>query len=234
MPARSPHRVAAITLILGWTALTTGCAPTSPDPAASRTSTAPRECRATWTALEKDLAGRDTGTAPSHLTDRWSSILAGVHYHAVAGTASDCGEPLTALRAAISRLNEFEARIQDFDMELARDELHHPGEMYLDSPVPSRSALGGSAKPVSHAAARTALQTLESLAAEADADLAAGWAEANTVDLDDTGATDKVVADLKLLSSRSDAYQRCASAVSVLRTVLKQQFEALSRAPSRR
>lgn len=232
MPAGFALRVAAIAVAVSGAAA--GCSSAAKDPTATRSGAASAGCRATWAALEKDLSGRDTATGPSQLADRWTSVLAGVHYHAVAATESDCGEPLTAQRAAIAQLDDFAARIQGFDMELARDELKGPARIYLGSPAPKASLLAGGATPVSHANARTALDTLDDLATQADTDLADGWAEANTVDLDDTAAVDKVVADLEFLSSRSDAYTRCADAVAMLRTVVKQQFEALSRTPRRR
>ena len=230
MPAGFALRAATIFLVISG--LASGCGSTPKHTSTGDDGAA--ECRATWAALEKDLSGRDTGTGPSELAERWTSVLAGVHYHAVTATASDCGDPLTAQRAAIDRLNDFESRVHDFDIELARNELSGPARLYLGSPVPSATVLAEGATPVSHARARAALDTLEHLGEQANNDLAAGWAEADAVDLDDAAATDKVVADLEFLSSQSEAYARCAQAVGVLRTVVKQQFEALSRSPRRR
>ena len=184
--------------------------------------------RVTWSALEKDLAGRETGAGPSQLPDRWAAIIAGVRYHALSGDADDCGAPLTAQRAAISSLNDFEATVQGYDMELARGQLDGAARLWLSSSVPSAAELGSTGPPVSHERVRKAQRTLQNLAAQADSDLSDGWAEAETVDLTDKRAVAKVVADLDFLASQSSAYQRCATGVMVLRKIVRQQFAELS------
>ena len=225
MPAGSRVRVVAGSVLLVCSVVgTAGCG----TPHVAPLSKPVASCRATWGALEKDLAGRDTGTGPSELPDRWAAIIAGVRYHAVSADASDCGAPLTAQRAAITALNDFEEQVQGYDMALARRQLKGAAKLWLSSAVPADSELGSTGPAVPHAKVKQAINTLRDDASRADRDLADGWAEADTVDLTNTKAVRKVVSDLDFLASQSRSYQRCIKAVEVLRRVVQQQFALLS------
>lgn len=229
MPTRFPLRVAVAVLLLGGPAVgVAGCAGTTTDEVDPATAA----CRHTWSTLENEIADRGSVKTPSQLTDRWAAVRAGVSYHVVSGTASDCGRPLHAQRKAIATLDSFQRKIQDYDMELALRQMTGVVRIYVKSPPPTRAELGDAGAPIPHARARHALQSLEKYAARANSDLADAWSEIAGTDIGDKAEVHRVLSDLAFLAGRSEAFSQCAEAMKVLRQVVRQQFATLSGASS--
>lgn len=211
------HAASVILLLTAGVALG-GCG--AADPAGP--SVADGHCRAQWSDLAESIAGRTpaarAATVPSMLADRWNSVAAGVQYYVTSATAKDCGETLSNQRLTIDALIEFVNGLQTLDMEYQHDQLTGPAHAYLDSPLPHPHT--GSAVPKK--AVERALATLTADAGSATADMAPGWAEANSVDLADVAAVNKALSDLTMLGDHSTAYQQCRAAVATIRKAISQ------------
>lgn len=174
------------------------------------------DCRAQWRTLGDRLAGRDQRPFPSDLAARWTSVLAGIDYHATSASAEDCDQPLSDQRAEVTRVVDFTKSLRVYDVRYRLSVLRRTASAYLTAPkLPARI---GKSVP-SKKAVRRALATATKTAPAAVADMRDGWTGAETADLTDDTARTRALADLKFLAGDSMPFQQCVAALRVLRKV---------------
>jgi hypothetical protein len=214
-----PALVVALVLVLA--VALTGCgegknkakaAPTGPSPEVT-------SCRAQWSDLAGRYDGRSDSTLDSDLGSRWNTVLATLDYYVTSASAKDCQTLLDNQQSAINDLEAFSTMLRRWDMNYQDLDAVNAVDRYLRSPLPKLKPLkkGKPApKPASKKLLRRAVTLLRSNAPGASTDMAAGWEEANQVDLD-PAAEAKAVKDLAFLASQSTRYQICLVALKVIR-----------------
>lgn len=184
-------------------------------PAVSR---AAQECREQWYDVAQSVLDMDTDPTPSALSERWSTVIAGVDYQSKFATGEDCAEDVEDQVRQIDALRRLSARLQVYDMEQQLRLLRPAAELYLsqERPGPYRDDNGVRVQPPAKPAVRQALATLADTAEQANEELAPAWTQATAVDLSSPESVRKVIRDLDRLATSSPAFGQCQRATQVL------------------
>ncbi|HET7684575.1 MAG TPA: hypothetical protein VFK34_13010 [Marmoricola sp.] len=219
---RLPLLVATLALLAPLTAC--GTEEARPEPV----SQAVQDCRDQWGDVAQTILDMDADTTPSSLSQRWSTIIAGVDYQRHNAKGEDCVGSIEDEVQAISALRKFSSRLRVYDMEYQLRTIQPQAELYLHQPVPepATGADGRKVRPPTHAAVEQALSVLESHAAQANAELQPAWTQANAIDLASTEELRKAVTDLDRLAQSSPAFQQCEAALQVLVAAVRAEQEA--------
>lgn len=207
-----------------------GCGSSSSDAEADGPSKKALACRADWKDLATEIAGRDQRTNPSAMAQRWNTIAATVGYYRTSATGSDCGKSIKAQKSAMATLAAFTTKLAPFDMELRLAEVKSDAETYAAAPRPPAPSTSPAKKGKKQKAApraprpadiATALKTLTTQAPLASQQQVAGWQQAQVTELGDAAAVARAVKDLEFLSSESEAYRACSSALARIHAAQK-------------
>jgi hypothetical protein len=213
--------VLAAIVTVAVTACGSGAAPS----AAAKADRALKDCHAQWNDVGETVIGMDQDTNPSALADRWTSVIATVEYYKNADDATDCQDRISTQVKAISALRQFSEKLRPYDMTYQLAQVRASIDLYLNDPLPDpvRGENGKPVRPPAKSAVSSAMQTLTADAAPANAELAPGWSQINSVDLDDVAALTKAVQDLDFLAQDSPHWRRCEEALQVLVAAVRAQ-----------
>jgi hypothetical protein len=209
---RLPLLVASLVLLAGLAAC--GTEKPRPEPVSQDV----QDCRDQWGDVAQTILDMDGDTTPSSLSQRWSTIIAGVDYQQHNAKGPDCIDSIESQVLAICALRKFSNRLRVYDMEFQLRTIQPQAELYLHQPVPKPTTgeNGRKVRPPTHAAVEQALSVLESQAAEANAELQPAWTQANAIDLGSTEEIRTAVTGLDRLAQSSPAFQQCEEALQVL------------------
>lgn len=178
------------------------------------------QCREQWREVAQSVYEMDAEPYPSGMAERWSTIIAGAEYQRDFGDGKECDEQVDQAVASIDTLRRFSERMRDFDMEYQLQVLAPQTELYLTDELPRPSK---GVKPPPKPRVRTAYETLQRRAAEANEQLAPAWQQALSIDLGDATQVSKAIKDLDRLAVSSPAFQDCQAALKVLVRAIKAQ-----------
>lgn len=220
-------QVCAVALSLALATLAAGCGSEKP---ASTADTAITKCRKQWSALARQVEGKETETRKSGLAPRWNSVIATIDYHVTSASEKDCGLPIDQQQSAINALEDFGVKLRPYDMQFQAAEVATPVRDYLANPLPKLAA-PAKGKPAGKvppkANVQKAFTVLTASAELASAELAPGWQQALTVDLGEAGQQ-LAIKDLAFLASQSPRYLICANALKVIQRAMTAQENAIS------
>lgn len=184
------------------------------------------ECREQWGDVAQTVLGMDQDETPSALASRWTSVIATVDYQTQAARAKDCHANIENQVKAISALRQFSDRLRFYDITYQRRRVEPAAEIYLNDPLPT----GPGVKAPAKADVAAALEQLRAYGDAADADLAAGWGQIASVDLDDAAAVDAALKDLHQLAAESQSWRASYRALRVLKAATLAQEQGSERA----
>lgn len=205
------------------------CGQASGTPAATKSESALKDCRAQWRQVGDSVVGMDQDPNPSALADRWNSVIATVDYYENTDTAKDCQARIEAQLKAVTALRQFSDKLRPYDMAYQLDQLQASIDLYLHDPLPA-PVKGDSGKPVAppdKAAVQAAMQALTDNAEQANTELQPAWAQTESVDLTDVDALTTTMQDLDSLAQESPHWRTCEQALQVLVAAVRAQ-EGLS------
>lgn len=175
-------------------------------------------CRDQWGDVAQGILDMDTAEDPSALSERWSTVIAGVDYQQSFATGDDCVGNIEDQVKAIDALRKLGSRLEVYDMEHQLGQIRPQAELYLNEPLPKpyRNENGKRVEPPTKAEVRAALQALEANAELSNQQLAPAWAQANAVDLTSPDSVRNVIKDIDRLATSSPAFRASEQALQVL------------------
>lgn len=203
-------------------------------PSADRTEArALEECRTQWREVGQSVVGMDQDTNPSALSDRWTTVIATVDYYSSVDTPDGCQHAIETQLKAVTALRQFSDKLRPYDMTYQLAQAKAAIDLYLHEPLPdpARGENGKLVRPPTKAAVTKAMATLSEHAAQANAELAPGWAQTQSVDLTDVTALTKTMQDLDFLAQDSPHWRRCEEALQVVVAAIRAQ-EGLAGTPT--
>ena len=167
------------------------------------------------------------------LADRWTSVIATVEYYKNSNDATDCQDRIATQVKAIAALRQFSEKLRPYDMTYQLAQVRPSIDLYLNDPLPDpvRGEDGKPVRPPAKSAVSAAMDTLTTDAAPANEELAPGWRQISSVDLDDVTALTEAVQDLDFLAQDSPHWRRCEEALQVLVAAVRAQ-EGITGAPT--
>jgi hypothetical protein len=235
MPRQHPwdrtFRISALAAIL--TVVLAACGSSAESSADAKAERALRDCHAQWSDVGETVLGMDQDSNPSALADRWTSVIATVEYYKNSDDATDCQDRIATQVKAIAALRQFSEKLRPYDMTYQLAQVRPSIDLYLNDPLPNpvRGEDGKPVRPPAKSAVSAAMDTLTTDAAPANEELAPGWSQISSVDLDDVTALTKAVQDLDFLAQDSPHWRRCEEALQVLVAAVRAQ-EGITGAPT--
>lgn len=219
---RLPLLLATVTLLAG----ATGCGGTErPTPSVSHEAQA---CRSQWDDVAQTILDMDGDTTPSALSQRWSTIIAGVDYQRHNAGGRHCSEDIEEQVREIGTLRKLGERLRVYDMAYQLRTIQPQVEIYLNEPVPrsATSENGQKVRPPTHRAVQQALDVLTARAEEANAQLQPAWDQAAAIDLSSPDEIRTAITDLDRLAQSSPAFGACEQALQVLVAAVRAEQES--------
>lgn len=195
-----------------------GCGQGSGSTAEERAERALQACRAQWREVGESVAGMEQDPNPSALADRWNTVIATVEYYKTTDTAKDCQATIETQLKAVTSLRQFSEKLRPYDMTYQLVQVRAAIDLYLNDPLPEPvvGEDGKRIRPPTKAAVGQAMEALDANAAQANAELAPGWAQTSSVDLTDVETLTTTMQDLDFLAQDSPHWRRCEEALQVL------------------
>ena len=228
-PPKWARAVLPALLVVTMAAALVACGQASGTPAAAKSDSALKDCRAQWREVGDSVMGMDQDPNPSSLADRWTSVIATVDYYENTDTAKDCQARVETQLKAVSALRQFSEKLRPYDMAYQLDQLRASIDLYLHDPLPAPVADGRGKKvpPPDKAAVQAAMKALTDNAEQANTELQPAWAQTVSVDLTDVEALTTTMQDLDSLAQVSPHWRTCEEALQVLVAAVRAQ-EGLS------
>jgi hypothetical protein len=152
-------------------------------------------------------------------------VIATVEYYRTTDSAKDCPTTIVGQLQAITSLRLFSEKLRPYDMTYQLSQARAAIDLYLHEPLPEpvRGEDGRLVEPPSKDAVAAAMQTLAEDAEQANVELAPGWGQISSVDLNDVEALTTTMQDLDFLAQDSPAWVRCEEALQVLVAAIRAQ-----------